>query len=88
MKKAKKATAGDRAMLKIMVPLASEYEGSPRWVYRQQCARRIDAAIRRAVRDGFDAGVEYANALRRDNASTDHLSAILARIERKYGVRL
>ena len=84
MKKAtaKKPTAGENLVGDIWGWQSDEALGGG-------IARRIDAAIRRAVREAWKARKQYDDAIAADTLGMDFtIAAIPDRIERKYGVRL
>lgn len=92
MKKKKwKRTLGERLMqIPGPEPLPNGYEEL--WWDERLKARRIDAAIRRAVREAvkwtWEEGRAYEDTACGRNYSPSVAKNIKARIERKYGVRL
>jgi hypothetical protein len=89
MSKPKRATAGERIMCGFYSNMSLDEirrEDTEHGISGACTARRIDSAIRRAVREAWEAGRDYENSLDSYDATPDH--PIRERIERKYGVKL
>ena len=80
----KKATAGERVEMAYLICDIADFRTSHMFIDQRDRARRIDAAIRRAVREAYRAG----NQINNPSCSLKLAEEEKARIEKKYGVKL
>lgn len=84
--KMRKATAGEKIIVSVgYTDSLHTLRVSKALPQHRDAARRIDALVRRAVREAWRAHGEYSKAIAIDRAGWD---IIRKRIERKYRVKL
>lgn len=94
-KKPKPATVGEKIELEgVRIALCrpnitlDQFRHGSVYDLPKQRARRIDAAIKRAVKDAWEAGNLFSTVCASDVYGIESVGSIKYRIERKYGVRL
>jgi len=81
----KRATVGERILMRCYGASIVELRTEPPW---SREVKYIDAAIRRAARDGWNYGRDYEEQVNSEtNYSPEAAGKIRAHLEKKYGVK-